>query len=64
MARPSTLLDAIMAFEDGDLDEDATIDLFQDLVDSGMVGHLQGFYGRTAEALIEDGLVVERGRVA
>ena len=47
----------MMDFEDGQLDDDAVIELFQKLVDSGLVWQLQGFYGRTAAALIEEGLV-------
>lgn len=45
----------ISAYEDGDLGEDETVELFQDLIDSGLVWRLQGHYGRTASALIEDG---------
>lgn len=47
----------IMAFEDGELDEDEVIALFQHLVTTGMAWQLQGSYGRTAAALIEAGLV-------
>lgn len=50
-------LDDIIAFEQGELDEDETIDLFQRLVDNGMAWRLQGMYGRTAVRLIEAGLV-------
>lgn len=46
---------AIMAHECGALDEDATIELFQHLLDSGMVYHLQGSYQRTAQRLIDTG---------
>ena len=48
-------VDQIIAFENGDLDEDGTIELFQDLVNTGMAWQLQGSYGRTAQALIEAG---------
>ena len=47
----------IIAFENGELDEEETITLFQGLVDSGLAWSLQGFYGRTARDLIEAGLV-------
>lgn len=50
-------IDKIIAFESGELDEDDTIALFQELVDSGLVWRLQGFYGRTAADLLEAGLV-------
>ena len=53
----SALVDSIIAFEQGDLDCDESIALFQELLDSGVVWHLQGFYGRTAQALLDDGLI-------
>ncbi len=45
----------IIAFEDGLLDTDETIELFQELINTGLVNNLQGSYGRMAEALIEEG---------
>ena len=47
----------IMAFEQGELDEEQVVDLFQGLVDSGVAWRLQGSYGRTAAYLISEGLV-------
>lgn len=59
MNRPTTsLFSRIIDFEDGQgqMDEDETIEMFQDLIDTGMAWSLQGYYGRTAARLIEDGL--------
>ena len=44
-----------IAYENGDMDEYEVIDFFQRLVDTGMINHLQGHYGRTAQALIDSG---------
>jgi hypothetical protein len=53
---PNSLLDQMIAYEEGSLDEDDTVDLFQQLIDSGLVWKLQGQYGRMAKALIDAGL--------
>lgn len=50
-------VDKLMAFESAELEEAEVVDLFQHLVDTGLAWQLQGFYGRTADALIEEGLV-------
>lgn len=46
----------IIAYENGDMDEDQIINFFQELIDSGMAWTLQGHYGRMAMNLIEDGV--------
>lgn len=52
------LVDKIIAYENGQLSEGESIDLFQALLNSGLVWQLQGHYGRTAKALIEGGYIV------
>ena len=49
-------VDFIIAFESGDVTEQELIEGFQKLIDSGVVWTLQGFYGRTAQALIDNEL--------
>lgn len=56
------LVDRIIAYETGELGEEETVGLFQELVDSGQAWTLQGHYGRTAQALIEAGLVTHPHR--
>lgn len=51
------VVQAITDYECGDLNEDDTLELFQHLVDTGLAWQLQGHYGRTARALIEEGLI-------
>ena len=46
----------IMAYEDGQLGDDAIISGFQHLIDEGTCWSLQGHYGRTANNLIKQGL--------
>jgi len=50
------LVDQIVAFESGEMTDDEMIELFQMLIDMGVVWQLQGRYGRTARDLIEAGL--------
>lgn len=54
------IINQIMAFEDGQLEYDQVINLFQSLVDTGLAWQLQGRYGRMASALIKQGTIHER----
>jgi len=51
---PDTL-ERMLLLEDGLLDVEDTIELFQELIDSGLAWKLQGFYGRAASDLINQG---------
>jgi len=59
----NTILDyapQLYAWEAGELNLEETVSLFQYLVDEGHCWRLQGFYGRTAEDLLQAGLVFHR----
>lgn len=50
-------VDAIIRYEQGELDYEETVTLFQHLVDTGLAWQLQGSYGRQAARLIAAGVV-------
>ena len=45
----------IIDYENGDMDWDRIVNMFQKLIDSGEAWTLQGSYGRMAQRLINDG---------
>ena len=50
------LVDKIIAFESGEMEDEEIIDFFQETINDGTVQHLQGSYGRLASDLIDSGL--------
>ena len=53
----------IYDYEAGNLTGTGTIELFADLIKTGDVWHLQGYYGRRAAELIELGCISQEGKV-
>lgn len=47
--------DQMNKWENGELDDNQTIELFQKLIDNGMAWELPGCYGRLAVRLISSG---------
>jgi hypothetical protein len=51
------ILESIIKYENGTMDDSEMIELFQELVNNGMAWSLQGHYGRVATGLIHEGIV-------
>jgi len=51
-----SMVNKIIKYESGGMSEDEFVSFFQELIDSGLCWQLQGHYGRTAAALLEEGL--------
>lgn len=59
MSQAFSTLYGLIAYEAGELSTDETIELFQELLDTGMVWKFQGSYGREANRMIYEGLIHE-----
>ena len=57
------LISRIMDWEAGEMNADEAVEFFADLIKSGTAWHLQGIYGRTAQAYIDAGYVSPEGDV-
>jgi len=51
------LVDNIIAYESGQLDNKQTLELFSEIIKGNILHTLQGCYGRTAKALIDNGYI-------
>jgi hypothetical protein len=57
------LIDKIIGYESGELSDRETTELFAELIKTGQCWLLQGCYGRTANALIEQGVIDKTGKI-
>ena len=57
------LFNEMMNYEDGTLDTSEIVELFSKLVASGLAWKLQGFYGRQAQSLINNGYLDKDGNI-
>lgn len=55
MNKTEDLVGKIIEFEEGDMEKEDIIELFQELIDKDVAWSLQGMYGRMATRLIEQG---------
>ena len=56
----TNLVDEIMRYEEGLMEDEEVIEFFQKLIDTSVIFNLQGSYQRTAAYLIESGHCVTR----
>ena len=47
----------IMKYESNEMNDDEVVDFFQELLNTGMLFHLQGHYQRTAKMLLHHGVI-------
>ena len=57
------LVGGIIAFENGELNDEKALELFSLLIKTGQAWTLQGHYGRTAKRLINGGYISETGEI-
>jgi polyhydroxyalkanoate synthesis regulator phasin len=51
----NSVVDKMIAYESGDMNEEESIEFFQELLDRRLINSLQGNYQRTAATLLELG---------
>lgn len=60
---PRNITNQIIEYECGQLSEQETLELFAELIKSGLAWTLQGSYGRMATALINQKLITPEGDI-
>jgi len=63
MVSTKDLVDQMMEYEMGMLSDPETLEMFSTIVKENMQYSLQGHYGRTATALIQDGWIDQQGNI-
>jgi len=56
-------INMIIAYENGQLSDKKILQLFSQLIKSGQIWSLQGWYSTTASALIQSGLISKTGQI-
>ena len=56
------MITKIIQYESGELNDQQTLELFCELIKSGLCWQLQGSYGRMAKQLIDKGIIDENGK--
>jgi len=56
-------VDYIINYENGELTDIQTLEMFSEFIKTKLVWGLQGHYGRAASALIEDGFIKANGEL-
>ena len=56
-------VELIMEFEGGEITEENALKLFSHLIKTGLCWKLQGFYGRTAQNLIDNKVIDKNGKI-
>ena len=57
------LVSLLTDFEMGELDSQGTLRLFSELIRTGALSHLQGYYHRTAMDLVDAGYLANNGDI-
>lgn len=59
----SDLVEKIIKWENGEMTARETVEFFAELIKAGTCWKLQGCYGRTANSLIENGIIDSNGSI-